>query len=728
MDEESLFAAALQLSNPDDRVHFLRCECDDDVLRSSVQTLLACHDPDYLESPISLLGVPLPAWEESARQPLDFLDSSDYPDALGQLDEYVILEELGRGSAGIVLKALDQKLGRTVAVKLLSPTLASIDEIRKRFIREARAVAAVVHPNIVTLHCVNDDHQFPYLVMEHVGGATLEQRLAAEGPLPTMDIVRIALDVARGLAAAHEMGIVHRDIKPSNILLSLDGREATITDFGLARAIDDASLTRAGYVLGTPQFMSPEQASDGPVDGRSDLFSLGAVMHTMAVGQSPFHAKSSIVAMKRVCDETPQPIRELRDKFPSTLCWVCRTLMAKNPDDRIQSAKELVTFLEDYLHHLQKPDQNRSPRLPPAVAKTRDHYKRCTKRSARNLMLVATGLVACGLFGTGLLSITGWFRPADRQSAVPPLKKLGPDDSVPKPSSVGETKGISGSSILLTDALAGLKTGQWVWSEPENLGPAINTAGHEDSATVSADGLTLIVSSRHPDKESSDLYLSRRTSTDAEWPTPRSLGPLINTQEAELCPAISRNGRSLAFESHRDGPDKLHNVYVADWNADLNQFGKPTNLRPLVEAGRHAVMPILFDRGLSLVYFGGIKTPTNPGMHLASRTSIGSEFRSPIDYPLPRCTRWISDDRRVVFGATMKSPGSKLFVRTRASESDDFGASLEPGFQRNDRQRDTHIHPWFVPAHGLLFFSSNRPGGYGKHDIWMIKLQRAVQP
>ncbi len=191
---------------------------------------------------------------------------------------------------GVVLKGFERSLNRYVAIKVLSPAMAASGAARKRFAREAQAAAAVLHENVIAIHRVDESHNLPYLVMPYVAGMSLQKRIDDEGPLPLPCVLRIGRQIAAGLAAAHAQGLVHRDIKPANILLERGVERVTITDFGLARAVDDGSVTKTGVIAGTPQFMSPEQSRGETIDARSDLFSLGSVMYAMCVGRPPFRA------------------------------------------------------------------------------------------------------------------------------------------------------------------------------------------------------------------------------------------------------------------------------------------------------------------------------------------------------------------------------------------------------------------------------------------------------
>ncbi len=288
---------------------------------------------------------------------LQFLSPSTNPRHLGRLGGYEILEVIGRGGMGTVLKARDAKLERLVAVKVLNPDLASSGPARVRFLREARSAAAVTHEHVVTIHAVEDAGEVPFLVMEYILGVSLEDRIQRSGHLKVEEILRIGMQAASGLAAAHAQGLVHRDIKPSNILLENGVERVKITDFGLARVIHEAQLTQTNVAAGTPQYMSPEQARGTPVDHRSDLFSLGCVLYAMCVGRSPFRAETPSGAIHRVCEDTQRPIREVNPEIPDWLVAIIDRLLEKKPEDRFQTAGEVAEVLGEYLAHVQQPSR-----------------------------------------------------------------------------------------------------------------------------------------------------------------------------------------------------------------------------------------------------------------------------------------------------------------------------------------------------------------------------------
>ena len=280
-----------------------------------------------------------------------------------------------------------------VAIKVMAPQLAASHIARQRFMREAQVAAALVHDHIVTIHGVAEANGLPYLVMQFVGGCSLQERLDHGEPLQLEEILRIGSQVASGLAAAHAQGLVHRDVKPANLLLEEGTERVKITDFGLARAVDDVSISTTGVVAGTPQFMAPEQAEGRVVDRRADLFSLGSVLYTLCTGSPPFRAKGAVATLKRVCEERPRPIRELNPASPDWLVAIIGKLHAKDPALRFQSAADVVKLLGQHLAHLEQPQL--TP-LPAPVSVPREGARVTSLATAAAVLLI--GAVALAVF------------------------------------------------------------------------------------------------------------------------------------------------------------------------------------------------------------------------------------------------------------------------------------------------------------------------------------------
>lgn len=298
------------------------------------------------------------------RQVLGMLNPTDDPHSLGRLDDFEIRGIVGYGAMGVVFKAEDRSLDRVVAIKVMNPSLASCGTARHRFAREAKAAAGILHPNVIPIHSVSPNHALPYLVMPYIKGKSLQKRIDQDGPLSIPEILRVAVQIAAGLVAAHRKGLIHRDIKPANIMMEEGGETVVITDFGLARAIDDATMTRSGTIAGTPEFMSPEQARGESVDFCTDLFSLGSVMYMLCSGRSPFRAQTSFGVLRKINEEQPVPIREINPDIPNWLCNIIARLHSKSPAAR-PTAEQTLQLLERCLAHVYQPDRIA---LPPELA------------------------------------------------------------------------------------------------------------------------------------------------------------------------------------------------------------------------------------------------------------------------------------------------------------------------------------------------------------------------
>jgi len=258
--------------------------------------------------------------------------------------EYEIVEELGRGGMAIVFKAKENQLDREVAIKVLPFSLAFDKEFVERFQREARTSARLEHPNIIPIYRVGKSGRIIYFVMKFLRGKPLSSVLSARGSLPPVEIKKILAEVGRALAYAHKKEIVHRDIKPDNIMFDEHGH-AVVTDFGIAKAASGGKLTGTGMSIGTPHYMSPEQAKAQPLDGRSDIYSLGVVAYQCLTGGVPFDGEDSFsIGYKHIMEEIPTPPLDNQEK--RQLFEVVRKMMAKTPAQRFQNAEELVSVLE----------------------------------------------------------------------------------------------------------------------------------------------------------------------------------------------------------------------------------------------------------------------------------------------------------------------------------------------------------------------------------------------
>lgn len=282
------------------------------------------------------------------------LDPPREPGELGRLREYRVSRILGEGGMGVVYLAWDSNLHRSVALKVMKRAIAENDQSRQRFVLEARATAAIDHDHIVTIYQVGDHNGVPFLVMKHLEGQTLEDRLRADRIIPVAEAARIAKQVAEGLQAAHSCNLIHRDIKPSNIWLEKNRNRVKILDFGLARVADssDPNITQTGVILGTPAYMSPEQASGTELDARTDLFSLGTVLYRMVVGKSPFRGSNNLAILRSLSVDDPAPPRSLNPQVPERLSRLILKLLEKEKEARPSSAASVVMLLESILDDL----------------------------------------------------------------------------------------------------------------------------------------------------------------------------------------------------------------------------------------------------------------------------------------------------------------------------------------------------------------------------------------
>ena len=272
-----------------------------------------------------------------------------------KLGPYKILAPIGAGGMGEVYRAEDPKLGRDVALKVLPAEMAHDPERLARFHREAKALAQLDHPNIVTIHSVEECNGVHFLTMQLIEGRSLDCLIPASG-LPLEQIVEIARAIGDALAVAHDKGIVHRDLKPANVMVTNEGR-VKVLDFGLAKDVRAAnrgdltltsdSQTQMGVVMGTPAYMSPEQTSGRPLDHRTDIFSLGVVLHEMATGRRPFEGASSAELISAILRDIPPSVTDTRPDLPSDLARIIRRCLEKDPSHRMQTARDVSNEFRD---------------------------------------------------------------------------------------------------------------------------------------------------------------------------------------------------------------------------------------------------------------------------------------------------------------------------------------------------------------------------------------------
>ena len=370
---EQLYHSALKVS-ADQRATFLKTECqNDDDLRGEVESLLECEksSADFIESPAFDVAAKLMAEDNANEQSTDPMSFGAVP------PRFRILEKLGGGGMGVVYKADDTKLRRIVALKFLPPEFSRDPQALERFQREAYAASALNHPNICTVHDVDDYQGQPFITMELLEGQTLERRIGAH-PLPTAELLELAIQISDALNAAHARGIIHRDIKPSNIFVTARSHPKVL-DFGLAKLQEpetsdqqqsiseqqraeqewnpNLTLTRTGVTIGTAGYMSPEQIRGDKLDVRTDLFSFGLVLYEMATGQHAFKGETGPEIQNAIIEDVPSPVRQLNPTVPAKLENIINLAIKKDRDARYQSATEIRADLET----LKREREQRSP-------------------------------------------------------------------------------------------------------------------------------------------------------------------------------------------------------------------------------------------------------------------------------------------------------------------------------------------------------------------------------
>jgi len=285
----------------------------------------------------------------------DFLAPPQGPGEIGRLGGYRILKVLGQGGMGVVFQAQDVRLDRLCALKTMLPELALKPGMKERFLREARAAAKLEHDHIIPIFQVDEVNGVPFIAMPFLKGASLEdwfrqkQKAGSKTPLTERQILKLGREIAKGLAAAHEQGLIHRDIKPANVWLDAGaGGRVKILDFGLARLSEgEQHLTQSGFILGTPSYMAPEQAQGFQLDGRADLFSLGVVLYRLCTGELPFTGDNPMSVLMALASHQPPPVRDLNPAISPALAELVMGLLVKDPAQRIGSANDVVQRIGD---------------------------------------------------------------------------------------------------------------------------------------------------------------------------------------------------------------------------------------------------------------------------------------------------------------------------------------------------------------------------------------------
>lgn len=607
---------------------------------------------------------------------------------IGRLGAYRAIKVLGAGGMGLVLEGLDPLLRRSVAIKIMKPEAASNPNVKQRFLREARCAASIDHDHIVKIYDVGEDRGVPFMVMPLLQGESLNDRLKRLGKLDQDQALRIGYEIALGLAAAHERGLIHRDIKPDNLWLDLERDRVKILDFGLARVDnDDAALTRTNVILGTPKYMSPEQAVGEPVDHRSDLFSLGSVLYVLLSGQPPFAGKSIPAVLIAVSKAEYEPIQQSVPDVDSRLAMLIDRLLSREPARRPQSAREVA----DELQATQEQSTGASLHSHSTLESTGTSNSHASVQAFNTWpRLLNKRVVACGVIGVSVLAATMFV--TLRTMRANKLK-------------------------LLANRL---DSSEWAWSAPELLGSGVNTDLLEISPEISADDLELVFA------RDCNLYSARRSSVEGAFEPAIPLSEL-NSDQCEDAATFSLDRLTVIFASERNR-DSLW--WATRESLDV-PFGKPTEIWPGIrENGVDVQTPHLTDDGLALfVTYGG-------DIAIARRESTADAFPVPVVLDgTVNTTEWEShptlsaDGSTLVFRSHRKGGfGDGDIWMSKTLGDDQFADPVNLGSQVNTPHLESG--PNLSADGNTLYFMSNRsrPLGFDIFRSHLVRQNAHLQP
>lgn len=480
-----------------------------------------------------------------------------------RLGHYEILEKIGEGGMGAVWKARDTRLGRLVALKALTANMLN-DEGRRRFMQEARAASTLQHPNIVTLHDVGTHEGTDFLVMEYVAGETLDHRIQRGGPLPPDELLRIGMAIASALSHAHGHGLIHRDLKPSNVMIAPDGTPKLL-DFGLAKrmwqesatpddeTVTQAAFTEAGAIMGTISYMSPEQAQGKPLDPRSDIFSLGAVLYEMASGRRAFEGPNKLSTLTAILRDEPRPLPELVKDTPAYLNRSVIRCLRKVPEERYPNADEL------------RRDLASSPAPDVAAPEAQRTRPKWMFPAIAAVWVLVIGVAAALLWKSDPRPVTPKAVTPGKTITVTPFTNMPGIESYPRWSPDGNRLAfLSGGDLYTKDVATGAikkvaaSAGSFAWS-PDSArfavlrdGGIVTVPGDEQVAKVTADargGMAwspdggMLVFSQSSGADTANLVALSLSDRAARPLTP------VRGAYSDLAPSFSPDGKQVAFIS-----------------------------------------------------------------------------------------------------------------------------------------------------------------------------------
>jgi serine/threonine protein kinase/Tol biopolymer transport system component len=716
------------------------------------------------------------------------LTGTDTPLVLG---DYVLLSKIGAGGMGQVFKAKHRHMDRLVAIKLLPPDLTKDEEAVRRFQREVKAAAKLSHPNIVQAHDASVQRGVWYLVLEFVDGSDLASHVAKQGPLPVAGVIDFILQAAKGLAYAHDNGIVHRDIKPANLLLDNKG-VVKVLDMGLARVEGAAptskdGLTQSGQVMGTVDYMAPEQATDvRHVDGRSDIYSLGCTMFRLLIGRSMYDGETMV---QKLMAHQQAPIPSLtahRSDIPEGLVRVYERMVAKKPEQRYKSMREVEQALNQIAARLasdkqasaddapslltslfrsvtggkntakspgrsvtiqSKPGikeapadgfaptvslgnalQGTDPVSDRSIQVVKEDSARTAKRSSRKWPPIK--LIAGGAAGALILIFGIWAIVKDKNG-----KEVGATRVTVKPNS--QVSNFRSQNLDPPPPYDLLISPDYDWTMPENLGPLINTPNEDGGPTLSADGLTLIFeSNRTGGKGNMDLWMSRRASLAEAWSEPESLGSVINSSASEFTPTLSADGQTLVYATDRATTPGDYHLWFSSRRTPTSAWTAPRRLfdTTIEPAGIRSAGPALFPDALELIFHSNSRDGANkfdlwrsrrksPADPWGMPENLGTTINSAANDVDPE----IASDGRVLLFKSDRDPASPnaMWWCSRPTWDAPWSTPQKIGGSLDAEYRVT-APALFSDAQTVVFSSNDRPGGFGKGDLWMSQRVRKL--
>jgi Tol biopolymer transport system component len=678
---------------------------------------------------------------------------------------FQVAELLGGGGMGMVFRGEDTRLGRTVALKFLAPELGRDPVAKARFLTEARAASALDHPNLCTVFDMGEtDEGLLFLAMPLYAGESLERRLA-RGPLPLEEALDLATQTARGLAKAHQHGIVHRDIKPANLFLTEDG-VAKVLDFGIAKLIGEAGPTRAGSFLGTPFYMAPEQTRGEQVDARADVWSLGAVLYQMLTGRRPFAGGSDVAVVHAVLHSEPEPLAHLLPEVPPEIERIVARMLSKDPELRYASAGEALS-------DLRKAQGMASVTLPPGTA--------TAVRPPRRHVGLAAALVLALAVGAGVVGLLAWRRSGEGPPTTQftRLTELPGEETFPSLSPDGKffvyTKSVDGESDIFLQHLAGSSNpiNLTAGSRSNNTQPAYSPDGEQIAfrseregggiflmgatgesvrrltdfgfnPSWSPDGREIVVGTESAFDPSSRFSYSQifriKLATQARrslnvqdgvqpswsphgwriafwgvtepgarraiWTIPAEGGtpvPVVDDAYYNWSPVWSPDGNFLYFASNRDGSMNLWRVPIAERSGEVRGAAQPIKTPATWSALAN------FSRdGRLLVY------ASNDNHSVVEQVAFDPKRGQTTGEPA-----LVFQGARSV-GACSVSPDGQWLVFRQGSPQEDLVLTRINGKERlqltNDPARDRAPH-WSPDGRRILFYSNRS----GKYEAWTIR-------